>query len=63
MIPRFYDVTGGKIIVNGEDIKDVKLEDLRNLIGYVPQKGKLFKGTIMSNLEFGQTKIDEDSFS
>ena len=61
LIPRFYDVTGGKIIVNGEDIKDVKLEDLRNLIGYVPQKGKLFKGTIMSNLEFGQTKIDEDS--
>ncbi len=60
LIPRFYDVTGGKILINGEDIRDVKLEDLRDLIGYVPQKGKLFKGTVMSNLEFGQKKKDEE---
>ena len=55
LLPRFYDVTSGKITINNKDIKSFKLKDLRNNIGYVPQKGKLFKGTIMENLTFGQT--------
>lgn len=60
LIPRFYDVTSGKIIINGEDIRNVKIKDLRKKIGYVPQKGKLFKGTIKSNVSFGQDKYDEE---
>lgn len=60
LIPRFYDVTSGEILVNGRNIKDVKLKDLRNLIGYVPQKGNLFSGTILSNITFGLNKPDKD---
>ena len=53
LIPRFFDVTGGKILVEGINIKDVSIKDLRKKIGYVPQKGLLFSGTIKSNIEFG----------
>ena len=60
LIPRFFDVTGGKILVDGINIKDIKLKDLRHMIGYVPQKGILFSGTIESNLMIGQDKKDLD---
>lgn len=58
LIPRLFEVTSGSILINGVNIKDVKVSDLRSHIGYVPQKGKLFKGTIMSNLTFAQKKKD-----
>lgn len=60
LIPRFFDVTGGKILVEGVDIRDVKMHDLRSKIGYVPQKGVLFTGTIESNIAFSPKKINED---
>lgn len=53
LIPRFYDVTEGAIYVDGVDIRDVKQTDLRDEIGYIPQKGMLFSGTIESNLLYG----------
>lgn len=53
LIPRLYDVTEGEILVDGHNIKDVTLKSLRKTIGYVPQKGILFSGTIASNLRFG----------
>ena len=56
LIPRFYDVTDGKILVDGIDIKDMGIHDLREQIGYVPQKGVLFTGTIESNLKYGKNK-------
>ncbi len=54
LIPRFFDVTGGKILIDGINIKDVTLYDLREIIGFVPQKGVLFSGTIKSNIMFGK---------
>lgn len=60
LIPRFFDVTGGKIEVDGEDIRNVKIKDLREKIGYVPQKGILFKGTIKSNIGFGKKISEKD---
>lgn len=54
LIPRFYDVTEGQILLDGIDIRDMKLCDLREKIGYVPQKGMLFTGTIKSNLKYGK---------
>ena len=56
LIPRFYDVTSGEISIDGIDIKDLKQYDLREKIGYVPQKAVLFSGTIDSNLRYG--KVD-----
>ena len=53
LIPRFYDVTGGAILLDGVDIREVTQHDLREKIGYVPQKGILFSGTIESNLRYG----------
>jgi ATP-binding cassette, subfamily B, multidrug efflux pump len=53
LIPRFYDVTEGEILVDGINIKNYKLEELRKKIGYVPQKAFLFKGTISDNIQFG----------
>lgn len=50
LIPRFYDVTDGAILIDGTDIREVTQSDLREQIGYVPQKGNLFSGTIDSNL-------------
>ncbi len=52
LIPRFYDVTKGKITIDGVDIREISQKKLRSLIGYVPQKGVLFSGTIASNLQF-----------
>lgn len=61
LIPRFYDVTGGKILLNGTDIKKISQKTLRKHIGYVPQKGVLFTGTIKSNIAFGAPDAsDED---
>ena len=54
LIPRFYDVTEGEILVNGVNIKEVSQHDLRDKIGYVPQKGVLFSGTIESNIKYGK---------
>jgi len=53
LIPRFYDVTEGKITLDGIDIRDIKQHDLRGKLGYVPQKGVLFSGNIASNIMFG----------
>ncbi len=61
LIPRFYDVTSGQILINGVDIREVPQKELRNRIGYVPQKGVLFSGTIESNLKYGcETATEED---
>lgn len=57
LIPRFYDTTKGSVTVDGQDIKDVKLTDLRDKIGYVPQKGMLFSGTIKSNIAFANEDL------
>ena len=54
LIPRFFDVSRGSILVDGVDIRDVKQHDLCEKIGYVPQKGVLFSGTIESNLKYGK---------
>ncbi len=54
LIPRFYDVTEGQVLLDGTDIRDIKLHDLREKIGYVPQKGILFTGTIESNIKYGK---------
>ena len=61
LIPRFYDVTKGEILLDGVNVKDVSQHDLREKIGYVPQKGVLFSGTIESNLKYGRkdANIDE----
>ncbi|MEG0855168.1 MAG: ABC transporter ATP-binding protein [Terrisporobacter sp.] len=60
LIPRFHDVTDGEIVVNGANIKNVSLHDLRGKIGYVPQKGVLFSGTIDSNLRYGKKEASEE---
>lgn len=61
LIPRFYDITGGTIKVDGEDVRGLALDDLRGEIGFVPQKGVLFSGTIASNIKFGaDDATDED---
>lgn len=59
LIPRFYDVTEGSILVDGVDIREVDSKDLRSKIGYVPQKGMLFSGNIDSNIKYGNDKISE----
>ena len=56
LIPRFYDVTEGEILVDGINVQDYQLEDLRNKVGYIPQKAVLFSGDIESNLDFGQSQ-------
>ena len=58
LIPRFYDVAGGRVLVDGVDVRDLQQEDLRARIGFVPQKAVLFSGTIASNICFG---LDEAS--
>ncbi len=59
LIPRLFDPTSGKILVNNVNLKDLKIKKVRSLIGYIPQKGKLFKGTIMDNISFGQTRLNK----
>ena len=60
LIPRFYDITGGRISVDGEDIRELAIDDLRGEIGFVPQKGVLFSGTIASNIRFGNKDATDD---
>lgn len=59
LIPRFFDVTGGKILVDGVDIREVSQKALRDKIGYVPQKGVLFSGTIASNISYSNPDMSE----
>lgn len=59
LIPRFFDVTSGRILVDGVDVRDMKLTELRGRIGYVPQKGVLFSGTIDSNIRYGKEDASE----
>lgn len=60
LIPRFYDVTGGSIKIDGQDIRDVTIKSLRDAIGFVQQKGVLFSGTILSNLKFGNDQASDE---
>lgn len=59
LIPRFYDATEGEVLIDGVNVKDYKEEDLHNRLGYVPQKAVLFKGTIKSNIAYGENKEKE----
>ena len=60
LIPRFYDVTGGSIKIDGQDIRDVTIKSLRDAIGFVQQKGVLFSGTISSNLKFSNDQASDE---
>lgn len=60
LIPRFFDVTSGEVLVDGKNVKDYKLEDLNALIGYVPQKSYLFTGSIKNNLSIGDEGITDE---
>ena len=60
LIPRFYDVTGGELLVDGANVKHVSLKDLRSRIGYVPQRGQLLSGTIESNIKYGKENISDE---
>ncbi|MDF2612889.1 MAG: ABC-type multidrug transport system, ATPase and permease component [Clostridia bacterium] len=60
LIPRFYDVSQGQILIDGIDVREVKTHDLRDKIGYVPQKGILFSGTILSNLHYADRNATLD---
>lgn len=60
LIPHFYDVSAGQILLDGVDIRNLKLEDLYDQIGYVPQKGVLFSGTIASNIKYGNAKASQE---
>ena len=60
LIPRFYDVTGGEILIDGVNIKDVSQKDLRDIIGFVPQKGVLFSGTIESNIKYSDENMSDN---
>lgn len=59
LIPRLYDVTEGQVLVDGIDVRDYDIDELRSKIGFVPQKALLFAGTIESNIAFGDDKADE----
>ena len=60
LIPRFYDVTGGELLIDGVNIKDVPQKELRKKIGFVPQKGMLFSGTIESNIKYGNPQMSDE---
>ena len=60
LIPRFYDVTGGELLVDGVNIKNVSQKNLRSKIGFVPQKGILFSGTIESNIKYGKENMSNE---
>lgn len=63
LIPRLYDVTGGSITLDGKDICRITMKDLRDEIGFVPQKGVLFSGTIASNLRFGKDDATDEEIA
>jgi len=60
LIPRFYDATDGTILVDGVDVKELKLDKLHDIVGYIPQKAFMFTGTIKSNISFGKRINEED---
>ena len=60
LIPRFYDVTGGELLIDGVNVKDVSQKDLRDIIGFVPQKGLLFSGTIESNIKYSDDNMADE---
>ena len=60
LIPRFYDITGGNLYIDGVDIKEIAFDDLRKIIGFVPQKGILFSGTIESNIKYGNPEMSDE---
>ena len=60
LIPRFYDVTGGELLVDGVNVKDLPQKDLREAIGFVPQKGVLFSGTIESNIKYSDSNMSDE---
>ncbi|TCN01382.1 ABC transporter family protein [Paenibacillus sp. BK033] len=60
LIPRFYDVDAGQIMVDGMDIRDMSQEDLRHKIGFVPQKAVLFTGTVAENIRYGQEDATDE---
>lgn len=60
LIPRFYDVTGGELRIDGVNIKEVPQKELRAKIGFVPQKGMLFSGTIASNIKYGNPEANDE---
>ena len=60
LIPRFHDVTMGELLIDGVNIKDIANDDLRKIIGFVPQKGILFSGTIESNIKYGNPKMSDE---
>lgn len=61
LIPRLYDATEGRILIDGVDVKEYNLEALNKKIGYVPQRGVLFSGTVKSNINFGDNNADEET--
>lgn len=61
LIPRLYDVTGGKVTLDGTDVRDLSLSELRRRVGYVPQQGMLFSGTVESNLKFAGESVTDDA--
>lgn len=61
LIPRFYDVTQGSITIDGVDVRDLSQHELREKIGYVPQKGLLFSGTIATNLRYGDAEASDQT--
>ena len=63
LIPRFYDVTEGKITIDGQDVRDLTQHALRDKLGYVPQKGVLFSGNIASNIMFGNPAVSEQEMT
>ena len=60
LLPRFYDVTGGELLIDGVNVKDVSIKKLRDIIGFVPQKGILFSGTIESNIKYSDENMSDD---
>lgn len=60
LIPRFYDITGGELLVDGVNVKDLSQKELRDVIGFVPQKGVLFSGTIESNIKYSNSEMSND---
>ena len=60
LIPRFYDVTEGQVLVDGQDVRNYSLKDLREKIGYIPQKARLFTGTIADNLRYGKKDATQE---
>ncbi len=60
LVPRFFDVTDGHVLVDGVDVRNIKQKTLRSVIGYVPQKGVLFSGTVKSNIAFGDESLDDE---